>query len=55
MSEKDMAEKKSKSRKELFEWFTEEINRRDKIIDELRRENLVLINTAIKKHHEKHK
>ncbi len=35
--------------KKIKNWFNEEIKRRDKIIDELRKENLILLKTAIKK------
>ncbi len=34
--------------KKLKAWFKEEIERRDKIIEELRKENLILVKASIK-------
>jgi len=55
--EKSITNKEEKSIKsdhnneinKLKGWFNEEIKRRDKIIDELRKENTILLKTAIKK------
>jgi hypothetical protein len=44
-----MSEEIEKKLDELKKWFNEEIKRRDKMIDDLRTENMILIKTALKK------
>jgi hypothetical protein len=47
-----MAKKKEKKNSEDYEklktWYEEEIKRRDKIIDQLRKENFLIMDAAIK-------
>jgi len=40
--------KKTVTRKELEKWYEEELKRKDKIIDKLKEENIVLMKTALK-------
>jgi hypothetical protein len=37
---------------EIKKWYSEEILKRDKIIDDLKKENMLLLRTAIKKRDE---
>lgn len=36
------------SKEQIFAWFKEEIERKDKIIEELRKNNEILFNTAVR-------
>jgi hypothetical protein len=40
--------KNETSIEELKKWYVEEIKRKDKIIEELKKENLLLLKTALK-------
>jgi hypothetical protein len=44
---------KAKNLAELKKIYAEELTRKDKIIEDLKKENLILMRTAIKKHKEK--
>jgi hypothetical protein len=48
MTKNSSSDKKSKEVAKLKEWFKEEIERRDKIIDKLKEENKILIKTSFK-------
>lgn len=49
----NMSEANTKDIKKLKKWYNEELKRRDKLISELKIENLVLLKTALKKSHQK--